>query len=138
MNKILLGLAVASMLMCFAVPNTEADSLPDGLGSGITTLDDKLSGTGILGTNAFATDGRGITAIIENIIKWLLSFAAILALGALLYGSVIYITSLGDESKTSRAKKIIIYAIFGLIVTGGSFVVVQTIKTEIIPLIKDR
>jgi hypothetical protein len=38
-----------------------------------------------------------------------------------------YITSLGDESKTSQAKKIIMYAIIGLLVLGAAGIIVNVL-----------
>lgn len=53
------------------------------------------------------------------------TFIAVLALAALLYGAVLYITSLGDEGKTEKAKKIIIYAIVGIVILGAAGIIVN-------------
>lgn len=53
------------------------------------------------------------------------ALAAVIALAALVYGAVIYITSLGEETRAAQAKKIILYAIVGLIVLGAAGVVVN-------------
>ena len=45
---------------------------------------------------------------------------AVLALAALVLGGAMYIIALGDEQKTTRAKKIILYAIIGLLVIGAA------------------
>ncbi|MEX0649697.1 MAG: pilin [Candidatus Andersenbacteria bacterium] len=68
------------------------------------------------------------TTLLENIINWLLSISAVLALLALVVGGMMYIISFGDEAKVKKAKSIIIYAITGLIVVGISFFIINTIK----------
>jgi flavin-binding protein dodecin len=74
-----------------------------------------------------------IYTVIENVINTILSFVAILGLIAFIIGGVMYIMSFGDEQKTARAKKIILYAILGMIIAGGAFAIVETVKGIIVP-----
>ncbi|MDP3997024.1 MAG: hypothetical protein Q8P73_00785 [bacterium] len=67
--------------------------------------------------------------VIGNAINWLLSLVAIIALAALIWGGIMYIASLGDENKAAKAKKIIFYAIIGVVVVGVSFLIISTLKT---------
>lgn len=63
--------------------------------------------------------------LIVSIINLMLSFAALLAVGAIIWGGIIYITSIGNESQIGKAKKIIFWAIIGLLITGLSFLIVR-------------
>lgn len=70
-----------------------------------------------------------VTEYIIAIIQFLFSLVAILALAALVWGSIMYIISLGDEGRAGTAKKIILYAVIGVLLAGGSFVILQTIRS---------
>jgi len=70
----------------------------------------------------------GLTAVVKiitNILNGFLVLVGLAAGAALIYGGVTYIMSSGDEEKTARAKRIVIYAIIGLIVIGLSAAVVN-------------
>ena len=47
----------------------------------------------------------------------------------MVWGALMYILSLGDEGKTERAKRIIIYAVIGVLVAGVSFLLVKVLGT---------
>lgn len=57
-------------------------------------------------------------SFIQNIINVALGLIGIIALVFLIYGGVEYIISAGDEQKAEHAKRIILYAIIGLLVIG--------------------
>lgn len=59
------------------------------------------------------------------LLKILGALVAVLALAALLWGALMYITSLGDEGKAETAKKIIMYALIGLLILGAAGIVVN-------------
>ncbi len=65
-------------------------------------------------------------SIIEKIIKFLLSFIGGLSVLIIVIAGFVYVTSAGDENKTEEAKKWIIYAIVGLIVSLLAWVIVNT------------
>ncbi|MCK4919008.1 MAG: hypothetical protein KAS01_01345 [Candidatus Pacebacteria bacterium] len=67
----------------------------------------------------------------ENLINWLLGFAAIFSVLALIWGGINYIGSSGDAQKSELAKKIIYYALIGLIVTGLAFAIVRLLVAVI-------
>src|SRR3989344_1724048 len=48
-----------------------------------------------------------IFKIIAEVIKFLLTLSAVLAMGALVWGGIMYIMSLGDEGRAGKAKTII-------------------------------
>ena len=56
-----------------------------------------------------------------------LIFLAVIALAALIWGGVLYIISLGNDQDIQKAKKIIIYAIVGLVVIMLAGLVVNVV-----------
>ena len=89
------------------------------------------SGGSSLGANkidSFDVPKTDVSSILGNAVSWLLGLAGILAIGAIIWGGFTYIASVGDEGKTATAKKIIIYAVMGLVVIGLSFLIIDTVK----------
>lgn len=68
-----------------------------------------------------------LSEFILAVLKVVGAVVAVLALAALIYGAVMYITSLGDEGKTEKAKHVIMYAIIGLLVLGAAGIVVNVV-----------
>lgn len=71
---------------------------------------------------------NGATALpdlIGQVINWFLVLVGVLALGFIVYGGFLYITSHGDENQVEQAKKIITYAVIGIVMIGISYAVVQ-------------
>lgn len=89
---------------------------------------DPLGSKKIPASNLYAKDIRNL---LPKAINWLLALAAVLALLALVVGGLQYIISFGEEAKAARAKKIILYAIAGLLFIGISFALITTINTFI-------
>lgn len=63
--------------------------------------------------------------LIVDIINMLLGLSAVLAVGAIIWGAVVFILSIGNEKRVATAKQIILWAIVGLLVVGLSFLVVR-------------
>lgn len=53
--------------------------------------------------------------LIENVFKWTLSVAGAIALFMLIISGYMYMTSTGDEQKTTKAKKTMYWTLGGLI-----------------------
>ncbi len=64
---------------------------------------------------------------IRLIIQAVLTLAAVLALGAVIAGAVMYITSLGNEEQAKRAKMVILFAIIGLLLALLSVLIVNVV-----------
>jgi len=62
---------------------------------------------------------------LKNIINAVLGLVSAVAVMALIYGGIKYITSLGNEDDAAKAKRVILYAIIGLIVIALSAVIVN-------------
>lgn len=67
-----------------------------------------------------------------NLINWLLGFATVLSVLALIWGGINYISSSGDAQKSELAKKIIYYSLMGLVVTGLAFAMVKLLVAVIL------
>lgn len=68
---------------------------------------------------------EGLRATIIRIINILLSIVAVIAVIMIIYGGVRYIVSAGDEEAAKTAKRVILYAMIGLIVIGLSAAIVN-------------
>lgn len=80
------------------------------------------------GSTSFAeNEGRVVAGFIRLFLQILLAPAGVVAFGALVYGGYMYITSGGDESRAERGKRVILYALLGLIVIGLSGIVVNIV-----------
>lgn len=66
-----------------------------------------------------------IGKLIVDVINIMLSFAAVLAVGAIIWGAVMLILSIGEDKRVQTAKKIIFSAIIGLLIVGLSFLIVR-------------
>jgi MFS-type transporter involved in bile tolerance (Atg22 family) len=74
------------------------------------------------------TNGEGdLRSLVKTILNYFLSFLAFVTVIMLVYAGILYTTSAGSEEKTGQAKKIIMYALMGIIIIMVSFAVVNTI-----------
>lgn len=68
-----------------------------------------------------------LTSVALNVLNFLLSITGILAIIMMVIGGLMYLTAGGDESKAEIGKKIVTYAVIGVIVSLGSLVIVTQI-----------
>ena len=77
---------------------------------------------------AAATGNEGsIRQLALRIVNYFLGFLGLIAVIMVIYGGVTYVTAAGAEDKIGNAKKIITYALVGLIIVLISFAAVNTI-----------
>ncbi|MCK4891922.1 MAG: hypothetical protein KAS78_04595 [Candidatus Pacebacteria bacterium] len=69
---------------------------------------------------------------IINLTNWLLWFVTLLSVVAIIWGGINYIFSSGDTAKADLSKKIIYYALIGLIVAGFAYAIMKVITTVIL------
>jgi hypothetical protein len=62
-----------------------------------------------------------------TVFRAVITLVAVVAVGALIWGGIYYIISLGNDEKMQQAKRIILYAIIGLLIIGVSGLVVNVI-----------
>lgn len=67
---------------------------------------------------------------ILNVVNFILSFLGLLAVAVVIYAGFTYVTAAGDDSKAESAKKMILYAVVGILVVLGSFAIVNTVIKE--------
>lgn len=75
-----------------------------------------------------ATGGEeSARGLILQIVNYFLFFLGLLATIMVIYGGVTYVTSAGEQDKADKAKKIIGYAVVGIIIILLSFVLVNAV-----------
>lgn len=75
--------------------------------------------------------GEKAVNIIVAVVNILLGLSAILAVAAIIWGAVRIITSFGNSTAVESGKKIIFWAITGLLIIGFSFAMIQLIATAL-------
>lgn len=74
---------------------------------------------------AQGTSIHDLISIITSIVNVVLGLAGIIAAIAIIYGGFMYITAAADEDNAEKGKKIIMWAIIGLIIIGLSGAIVN-------------
>jgi heme/copper-type cytochrome/quinol oxidase subunit 2 len=82
--------------------------------------------------NTFNLPDQDFGSLIITIINWMLGFIVLLAILVIIYGSVIYIASSGDQQRVDQAKKTIKYALMGLIMSGLAWAIVNVVVTTFV------
>ncbi len=67
-----------------------------------------------------------------NATNWILGFVTALGVLALIWGSINYLISAGNEEQARTGKQTIKYALLGLVVAGISWAIVNVIVTTIL------
>lgn len=79
---------------------------------------------------AGATNEEGsLRNIVITILNFVLSFLGILAVAMIIYGGFLYVSSAGNQEKTDQGKKIVTYAVIGIVIILISFALVNTVLT---------
>jgi type IV secretion system pilin len=94
--------------------------LPSAMGAELINPADNLVGPDTAGEGS-------IRVLIVRMVNYFLGFLGLLAVIMVIYGGVTYVTSAGEDEKIQNAKKIIMYALIGLIIILLSFVIVKAI-----------
>ncbi len=69
----------------------------------------------------------GLRGIVLTIVNFFLTFLGLLAVIMVIYGGFLYVSSAGNEENVNKAKKILLYAVVGIVVIIVSFALVNTI-----------
>ena len=73
-------------------------------------------------------DATGLEGIILGIIGWLSILAGALAVMAVVYSGIMYITAGGDSAKAEKAKNNLVWAIIGVVITVLAYVIIQWVQ----------
>lgn len=87
-------------------------------------IGDEDNPAGVSEATGGATDVRALALTVVN---YFLGFLGLVAVIMVIYGGVTYVTSAGNDEAIGNAKKIIMYALIGIIVILLSFVVVNAV-----------
>lgn len=75
-----------------------------------------------------ATGGEGsLKDLVQTILNFFLSFLGFVATIMVIYGGILYVTSAGNDENVGKAKKILLYAIVGIVIILLSFALINTI-----------
>jgi Type IV secretion system pilin len=85
----------------------------------------------ILGGSTSGISGSSLQAIALNVLNLLLSIVGLLAIIAILIGSIWMFSAGGDKERYELGKKTIKYAIVGIIIAVGALIIVQQIQSII-------
>ncbi len=87
-----------------------------------------ISPTDNPGAISTATGGQGsFRQLALTIVNFFLTFLGLIAVVMIIYGGFLYVTAAGNQEKIESAKKIIMYAVIGIVVILLSFAIVNTI-----------
>ncbi len=67
---------------------------------------------------------KPIPNILDDLTGWILGIGLMLSVTYLIWGGVNYVASSGDAQKTEKARKVVKYAILGILVIGLSYAAV--------------
>lgn len=77
-------------------------------------------------SNVVGTSGS-LRDLVLKIVNFFLGFLGLLAVIMVIYGGFLYISSAGNDEKVGQAKKILLYAVLGIVVIVVSFALVNTL-----------
>lgn len=103
--------------------------LPDeSARKGVEALGGTLKGSGIAETQTFAD-------LVFKYVNFALPYLALAAFIGFVYAGFLYVTSYGNDEQVQKSKKIMIYAVVGLILVILSFSIVQLFTVELVKTI---
>jgi hypothetical protein len=97
-----------------------------GTETGVTEL-----GTA-LGTESGITGTRDIGALIIKYVNFILPYLTLAAFLAFIYAGFMYVTAFGKDEQTEKAKKIMTYAVIGIVLVILSYGIVRLLTGELV------
>lgn len=68
-------------------------------------------------------DERDMKNVVSNVLNTIFGIMGVIAVVVIIIGGITYMTSMGDPGKVATAKKAILYAIIGLVVSLSAFAI---------------
>lgn len=78
-------------------------------------------------TNGYGLPEGSILGIIQNLLFWLLAIFSIVGIIGFVISGIMYLISSGDSSQAEKAKKAMMYSIYGIIIGLSGFIVMQAV-----------
>ena len=78
--------------------------------------------------NVNSTDPNAPGDMIARIIAYGIGLAGVLAIMAITWGAILIISGAGDEEKMKQGRKIIIFALIGVLIAGGAYLLVNLVS----------
>ncbi len=72
-------------------------------------------------------ENTSLRQYILNVLNFGLTFLGLIAVAFIVYAGFLYVTSAGDDGNMEKAKKIILYAVIGILVILAAFALVNTV-----------
>lgn len=129
MKRLLLSLGLGMMALCgVMMPVSRVSAASDICSDNDVDVELRKAA----GCKIFEDTTKTAVPIALNIINVVLSFVGVIAVGVIVYGGVLYITSMGDASKITKAKNCILYGVVGLVVAIMAFAIVAFVNTSVL------
>lgn len=74
------------------------------------------------------TEASDVLGVLPNIIAYVIGITAVLAIIAATWAGIQMFLSVGNEQKFDEARNILIYALVGVGLAGGAFLIVQIVS----------
>lgn len=101
------------------------DSTVSDTEAGVKDVESALQGSGVTGT-------EDIGDLILKYVNFALPFLALAAFVGFVYAGFLYVTAYGNDEQIQKSKKILIYAVAGLILVILSYSIVQLLTEELV------
>lgn len=107
-------------LFFYAIPFA---SLALAEGSYDFTEDSGIKNTADIGGYVTDSSVSSVDSIIGNIILTIISLVGVIFLGIVIYGGFTWMTATGNSQKVEQANKIVMGALFGLMITLSAYII---------------
>lgn len=121
---IVTGLMTAALTIFAFAPSV----LAQGAAGGVSVGGGALSDSDVPDIVKNLSGGSGsIRELALRIVNFFLLFLGLVAVIMVIYGGILYVTAAGKDDQVGTAKKVILYAIIGIVIIALSFAMVNTI-----------
>lgn len=142
--KVLVLLAVLGVWCCFPVGEVMAeaggvDDMPvvaakekekEKSKDGSDDLCDKVTDS-VLRQTLGCGNSKTAPGLAKVLVNSAIGVAGIVAVGAIVYGGVVYVSSAGDPAKAKRGRDVLLYSVVGLVVAGLAYAIVNFVLKSV-------
>lgn len=79
--------------------------------------------------NPLSDNNATFAGFLVNVTKFLLGLVGLATMLAIVWGGLMYILAMGDDSRVQHAKKILLWAIVGFSIVVLSYVIIKTVTS---------